>query len=286
MTVFDPFFDQQVELSEVTLHVVTAGDPEHPSIILLHGFPEFWYGWKEVAELLVTAGYHVVIPDQRGYNTSDKPFWIGNYRIDRLADDIAELIDWINKDRVYLAGHDWGAAVAWTVMTRHPDRIEQGVIVNVPHTRTFKQYLRQQPSQLRKSWYMFFFQLPLIPQLMLRLFGFRFLRRSLQSTSLPNTFTESDIEQYLQAWRHSGISGMINWYRAAFRRRDPTEYQPIDLPVRIIWGKQDRFLSAEMAELSLQWCQNGEVIFIEEATHWVLHEFSEKVAKLMIEFFH
>jgi pimeloyl-ACP methyl ester carboxylesterase len=122
-----------VETNGITLHTVQAGPADGPLVILLHGFPEFWYGWHEQIRPLAEAGFRVVVPDQRGYNLSDKPDGVERYRIDELSRDVVGLIDAAGREQAAVVGHDWGAAVAWWTALHHADRVSKLVAVNVPH---------------------------------------------------------------------------------------------------------------------------------------------------------
>ena len=145
-----------IQTNGIRLHVVQAGTENGPLVILLHGFPEYWYGWRHQIEPLAAAGFWCWAPDQRGYNLSDKPEGVDAYRIDTLAGDILGLIEAAGQDKAVIVGHDWGAAVAWHLATYYPERVEKLCILNVPHPSVMVQTLRKGFVQLRKSWYMFF----------------------------------------------------------------------------------------------------------------------------------
>ena len=149
----------------VTLHVVSAGPADGEAVVLLHGFPEYWAGWQAQIGALAAAGFRVIVPDQRGYNLSDRPRPVSAYTLNALADDIAGLLDYFGLERVYLAGHDWGALVAWWVALRHPARLRRMVILNGPHPAAMAAELRRGWQQALKSWYVVAFQLPLLPEL-------------------------------------------------------------------------------------------------------------------------
>jgi epoxide hydrolase 4 len=151
---------QFVRVGDINLHIVTAGDKDGEPVMLLHGFPEFWYGWRYQIPYLAEKGYCVIVPDQRGYNLSNKPDGISNYTIDILADDIRQLINTLGYDKVNLVGHDWGAAVAWWVATLYPEVIKKLVILNVPYPSVITDYLRGNIKQVFKSWYIGFFRYP------------------------------------------------------------------------------------------------------------------------------
>ena len=270
----------------VRLHVVQCGPTDGPLVILLHGFPEFWYAWRQQVEALATAGYRVWAPDQRGYNRSDKSPRIRDYRIELLAADVLGLLDEAGAPQATIIGHDWGAAVTWWLAAHHPDRVARAAVLNVPHPAVMARTVRRNLRQLRKSWYIFFFQLPWLPERLLRRNDYALLRRSLQRTSRRGTFSDEDMAQYVAAWSQPGaLRGMINWYRAV-RYAGKAANQPtrVTVPLRIIWGKRDAFLTSEMASDSLALCDQGELTYIPEATHWVQHEAAAQVNDLLLNF--
>ena len=190
---------------------------EGPLVVLLHGFPEFWYSWRHQIPVLAKAGFHVVAPDMRGYNLSERPRDWRRYDADVLAQDIAGLIGHLGEGPAYLAGHDWGAVIAYQTAMRHPELLRKLAILNVPHTERMLAGFRTL-RQLRKSWYMFFFQIPRLPEYLLARDNFSFAKRSLRADS-PGAFSDADLERYAQAWAQPGaLTGMVNYYRAALRR--------------------------------------------------------------------
>jgi pimeloyl-ACP methyl ester carboxylesterase len=162
---------RNIKTNGITLHVVEAGPVDGPPVILLHGFPEAWYSWRYHIKSLAAAGYHVLAPDQRGYNLSDKPKGVKAYRLGELALDIVGLLDQIGQPKAVIIGHDWGAAVGWYLATCYPERVEKYIALNVPHPSLMPILLRRYPRQLLKSWYVIFFQLPWLPELAIRLLG-------------------------------------------------------------------------------------------------------------------
>ena len=262
-----------IETNGVRLHTVQAGPEDGPLVVLLHGFPECWYGWHRQLGPLAKAGYRVVIPDQRGYNLSEKPRGVDSYHIRELAADIVGLIDALGYEQAAVGGHDWGAAVAWWLALEYPDRLSQLCIVNVPHPTVFERTLRSSWSQRKNSWYVGFFQLPVLPEAAMRLGNYWLLARSLTDSIRPDAFTKTDIARYRMAWSQPGaLTGMINWYRAIVRARPQPVRQQVETPTRILWGMGDEFLDSEMAHRSIKYCLDGELQTIENATHWVLHE--------------
>src|SRR5205807_2242388 len=159
-----------------------------PPAVLLHGFPEFWYSWRHQLPALAAAGFRVIAPDMRGYNLSAKPPGIRSYCLEALTGDVVGLVRHLGYERAVIAGHDWGGAVAWHTALTRPDVVERLVILNSPHPATFLRELRTF-AQLRKSWYMFFFQLPLLPELMIRRNHFAGLQTMMRTDPLrPGTF--------------------------------------------------------------------------------------------------
>jgi pimeloyl-ACP methyl ester carboxylesterase len=271
---------------EIQLHAVAAGPANGPLAILLHGFPEFWYSWHRQIDPLARAGFRVVLPDQRGYNLSSKPRDVASYALPQLTADIIAIADQLGATRFYLAGHDWGAAVGWSVAIQHPERVVKLAIVNVPHPSVMLRFLRTRPRQLLRSWYMFFFQLPRLPEAVFRAGNFRIGADTLTRTSRRGTFSEEALQQYRAAWSQPGaLTGMIHWYRAVFRHRSKFADSTVRVPTRILWGKHDVALLFEMAEASLRYCTNAELLPFPENTHWLHHEEPARVAELLIEFF-
>jgi len=268
------------------LHVVQCGPQEGPLVVLLHGFPEFWYGWRHQIEALAEAGYRVWAPDQRGYNLSSKPPCIRDYRVEELAADVLGLLTAAGREQATIVGHDWGAAVTWWLAAHHPHRVARAVVLNVPHPAVLARALRRNLRQLGRSWYMFFFQVPRLPEWLLRRKQYQALRRAMQGTSRPGTFEPTEMAAYQAAWAQPGaVRGMVNWYRAVRYGAKGTLPTPrITVPVRIIWGKRDAFLLSKLAQQSLAYCERGEICYLPEASHWVQHEAAEQVNSLLLEF--
>jgi pimeloyl-ACP methyl ester carboxylesterase len=276
-----------VEAAGVRLHLVEAGPPAGAPVVLLHGFPEFHFGWRHQIDALAAAGYRVLAPDQRGYNLSDKPRGLAAYSLDMLAADVAALLDGGGHQRAFVVGHDWGGAVAWWLAVTRPERVAGLVSINAPHPAVMRRFLRYDRAQRRRSRYIFFFQLPWLPEYRLRRNDFAESARALTATSRPGTFSPGDLERYREAWRQPGTpTGMLNWYRAALRRppRRPPSAR-VTVPTLIVWGERDRFLRKAMAAPSAALCDRVEVEVIPGATHWVQHEEPAKVNRLLLDFF-
>ena len=270
----------------VRLHVAEAGPIGGPLVLLLHGFPEFWYGWRHQIGPLAEAGFRVLAPDQRGYNLSDKPRRVADYDLDRLADDVIGLIEATGRDRATVVGHDWGGVVAWWTAIRHPDRLDRLVVLNAPHPGAFTRQIVRHPSQWLKSWYILAFQVPWLPEYLFGRRDGRALVDALRDSGRPGTFPDEAIALYREAWsRPDALWAMIHWYRAMVRRRPlSSSGGRIRAPTLLIWGARDRFLERWMAASSLKSCDQGRLEIIDEATHWVQHEEPERVNRLLLDF--
>ena len=275
-----------VATNGVRLHVVEAGLEGGPLVVLLHGFPEFWYGWRHQIGPLAAAGFHVLAPDQRGYNLSDKPKPVSAYNVDLLAEDVLGLIDQAGAERAHVVGHDWGGAVAWWLGLKHADRVGKLALLNLPHPAVMRRTLRKSWAQRIRSSYMAWFQLPGLPEWSFRARHFALPARTLRKTSRPGTFSDADLDRYREAWDQPGaVRAMLHWYRAALRSQPEW---PADLRVHVhtllLWGTEDEFLGREMAEPSIALCDDGRLEFFEGATHWLQHEEPERVSARLIEF--
>ncbi len=277
---------ERITTNGVSLHVVTDGPKDGPLVILLHGFPEHWYSWRHQIPFLADQGFCVWAPDQRGYNESDKPHGVSAYSLAELAKDVIGLIDASERDKVYLVGHDWGAVVAWWTAIHHPERLHKMAVLNVPHPVVMERTMRKSFKQLRMSWYIFFFQLPFLPELGFKRGGGRDMAESMRRTARKGTFSDEDMERYREAWAKPGaVTAMINWYRAAFRARPPIPRDTrVKVPTLLIWGARDVALSRQMAQPSIDMCDDGRLVLIEEATHWVQHDEPERVNQLLGDF--
>ena len=282
---------QFITTNNINLHVMTDGPENGTAVILLHGFPEFHYGWKNQIPALVEAGFRVIVPDQRGYNLSDKPKGVSAYDVDILAKDIVGLFDHFGIQKAKLVGHDWGAVVAWTVALNHPERLEKLAILNVPHPDVMVDFVLNNPAQRKKSWYIYFFQIPIYVEWILSKNNFEYLARMLTRSGRKNTFTEADVVEYKKAWSQKGaLTGMLNWYRAAMRRGLRSAFSKkiparrVHVPTLMLWGRRDVALSSEMAQPSIDLCDEGALTFFDKSTHWVQHDASEEVNQNLIEF--
>lgn len=282
-----PHEERLIEVNGVHLHVILAGPESGEPVVLLHGFPEFWYGWHNQIPYLAERGFRVIVPDQRGYNLSDKPDGVENYRISTLATDIKALAESLGYHQINLVGHDWGAAVSWWVATLYPQLLKKLVILNVPYPSIMADQVREfNIGQILKSWYIAFFQIPGLPDAILSRNKAQAMVDMLIRSSQKKSFTAADIAQYRKAWlQPNAITSMINWYRALGNpgsapensQRTPREKGFIKVPTLMMWGEKDIALSKELAQPSIDLCENGRLIFFPDATHWLQHDEPEAV---------
>ena len=274
------------DLGNVRLHYVEAG--EGPLVLLLHGFPQFWYEWRHQIPTLVEAGFRVVAPDMRGYNLSDKPPGVQAYRVELLARDVERLILACGARTAVVVGHDWGAIVAWIAAMRNPGRVRRLAILNVPHPARFLDGLLS-PGQLLRSSYMLFFQIPRLPEEVIRAGDFALLRSALLGDPVrAGAFTAEDIERYVGAMARPGaLTATLNYYRAFLRNPRETRalLKRIEAPVLVIWGERDRFLRRKLAEPPRLWVPNLlRVERLPDASHWVAEDRPLEVNTLLLDF--
>lgn len=253
---------------------------------MLHGFPEFWYGWRAQIPALVSAGFRLMIPDQIGYNRSSRPETIADAGLDPLADDVIALIEAAGEERAYVVGHDWGGAVAWWLANRDPERVARMVILNVAHHAAMARAIRTSWRQRVRSSYIAFFQLPRLPELWLARANFAPLAAMMRLSARRGTFSDGEMAAYRDAWRQPGaLAGMLAWYRALRVARPGRLASPrITVPTLIIWGLRDAAFEPSLAWESLSLTDDGELETFPDATHWVQHEESARVNDLLVDF--
>lgn len=274
-----------ITVNNIRLHYIDEGEGE--MVVLLHGFPEFWYGWRNQIPVLAKQ-YRVIAPDLRGYNLSDKPGSVADYKIETLAKDIADLITGLGAERAIVVGHDWGAAVAWAVAGLYPQVVKKLAILNVPHPAEMKRAFESfNLAQWKKSWYIFFFQLPFLPE---KIVGTQqFFERTFAKMSMnPGAFTAADVQQYVAAFAQPGaVKAAIAYYRAAFRAvLSGTPLSPIQAPVLMLWGEHDAALGKELTYRTKDYCQNTcEIKYDPTSGHFVQHDNPQWVNAELLKFF-
>jgi epoxide hydrolase 4 len=260
------------DVAAVRLHYVTKGTG--PLVLLLHGFPECWYSWRHQIAALSNR-YCVVAPDLRGYNDSEKPPHVRDYRLERLAVDVVALIRHFGADQAALVGHDWGAAIAWSVAQQAPQVVRKLAAFQVPPLALWRANLTLR--QILRSWYMLAFQLPWLPERVLRWRKHLLLERLLRRTAVnAETFTDQDLAVYQQAWSQEGaLTAMINYYRAnvfqlsRIPRHDPPD-SPIAAPTLFVYGEQDfAILPATVRHIERVVSGPYRELRIPDAGHWV-----------------
>lgn len=280
-----PITHRKVHANGIELHLAEAGDSNAPLLILLHGFPEFWFGWRDYMSSLAASGFHVVAPDQRGYNLSEKPRGIDAYQLDILADDIAGLASALGCGTFRIVGHDWGGLVAWSIASRHPSRSERMVVLNAPHPAVWLRAMSSDPDQRRRSGYVRFLQLRWLPEVILRLTRYQGLAKAF-ATARPDAFTANVMQTYRDAWRVPGaLTAMLNWYRAILRRSVPMPVPgTLSTPCLILWGDTDPFGIPRLADQSAALCAEAETIHLPGVGHWINHDARETVLAHLRQF--
>jgi pimeloyl-ACP methyl ester carboxylesterase len=258
-------------------------EPERGAVVLLHGFPEFSYGWRHQMPALAGAGFRAIAPDLRGYGRSPKPPRVSDYRIELLAGDVVELIRRECGGRAHVVGHDWGGVIAWYLAMHHPDVVERLVILNAPHPGAYFRELRR-PAQVLRSWYALWFQLPWLPELAMRWDDFAALRRVYTADA---GFSEAEANRYVDAFTdRRALTSAVNYYRAAFREGQTLRrrVRRVVAPTLLVWGMRDRYLVPELTEGLGSWVPDLRVERLPRATHWVQHDDPQRVNELMIDF--
>jgi pimeloyl-ACP methyl ester carboxylesterase len=281
--------DGWVDGAGARLHVVTRGRADAPPVVLLHGFPDVWYAWRHQLPALDAAGFRAVAPDLRGYNLSACPPRVEDYALDLLADDVAAVIGaHAGADgRAHLVGHDWGGLIAWHVAARHPALVDRLVIVNAPHPARFRELLASS-SQALRSWYVAFFQLPRVPELLLGANGRALLLRTLRTMHLrAGAFTRDDAAVYDTAFATPGaLRAAVDYYRAFVRRGTRSAADGVPLPHRtlLLWGMGDTALLPENSEGLERWVPDLRVRRVPDAGHWVMADAPDVTNAALVEF--
>jgi len=274
----------------VRLHWVEQGTG--PIVVLLHGFPEFWYAWRHQLPALAAAGLRAVAPDLRGYNLSAKPRGVRAYRIEALLGDLAGLIARLGEGekvpRAHVVGHDWGGAFAWYAPLFCPERLLSLTLLNAPHPLAFRRELKTSAAQRRKSSYVFLFQLPWLPERRIRAGNFATLEKMLRRDPVrPGAFSDEDVRLYREALARPGaLTAAVNYYRAAFRFPPKVAGRkwPDDLETLVVWGERDRYLGPGLLDGLDRWVPSLTIERIPDASHWVQADAPERVNELLIRF--
>lgn len=274
------FEERTVESGNVRLRCVTAGPAGGSLALFLHGFPARWSTWRGILPAFAQAGYLAVAPDLRGYGASDRPDDVDSYSILRIVDDVVAIQNAFGRERAFVVGHDVGGGVAWAMAMAHPMRVERLAILNSVHVVGFERQIRKW-SQLKKSWYVFFFLLPWLPEWWLSRRDFGFIERALVADGL----SEGVVRDLLEGIRPPGaLRAALNWYRANFRDVARKRFSPkkVDLPTLVVWGDREKHLDPELATPPAEWVSDVRVEHVPEAGHWVHHDAPERVSALLL----
>ncbi len=295
---------ESARVNGVDLHYVTVdpdpeavdSDTEPPLVVLLHGFPEFWYAWRHQLDSLAEAGYRVVAPDLRGYNRSSQPAGVDSYRPAELVGDVRGLVEHLGYAQAAVVGHDWGGLIAWETAISEPELVRQLVIMNAPHPEAYQQALWRSPDQILRSWYVFLFQVPWLPEQLIQANDYRALDEMLTETAAPGAFTEPEVQRYKDAMARSGNpTGPVNYYRAMAREsatRQTKRFLPwaetrdaaVGVPTMVVWGEQDQALSTDLLDDLGAWVPDLRIERLPEASHWVQADEPERVNELLVDF--
>jgi epoxide hydrolase 4 len=279
---------EYADVNGLRMHYVEKG--EGPLVLLLHGFPEMWWSWRYQIPALAEAGYRVVVPDLRGYNDTEAK---GPYDLDTLRDDVVSLLDHLRADKAIVVAHDWGGAVAWHLASTREERCSRLVVMNCPHPSVFLRALFRKWSQIRRSWYMFFFQIPALPERLLTARHGQGAVRMLRSMAIDKThFGAEELEPFALAVLKPGrATAMINWYRTAIRsglRAGPNggpQYGTIGIPTLLLWAMEDTALGYDDVVPGTETYVPGiEIQKIRGCGHFVQQEQPEEVNRRLVEF--
>lgn len=276
------FQHNYAQVNGIKMHYVTAGQEGSP-IMFVHGFPEFWYEWKDqLAEL--GQNYRTVAPDLRGYNLSEKPAELEQYNVSILVNDLRGLADHLGWNKFTMVAHDWGGILGWAFAQTYPERLERLVIVNAPHPGIFLRELRENPVQQQASQYMIRFRHPKA-ELALAANNYDAMINQIMGEGFKQGyFNEADRQAYLEAWSQPGaLTGGLNFYRAA-RVGPPTPESPevsadvwpkdqtVRVPTLVIWGERDLALTTNNLTGLDEFVPDLQIKRVPDGSHWVIHE--------------
>ncbi len=280
----EPWTHKEADLEGVRLRYVEAG--AGPLVVLLHGFPDHWRTWRGQIPALAAAGLRVIAPDMRGYNLSGKPPAVEDYRINRLVEDVAGLIAHAGEKRAAVVGHDWGGGVAWATALARPELVDKLAIVNAPHPAVFARELRR-PGQALRSWYMLFFQIPRLPEALIRAGDFAYLRKSLRRGFSRSILPDEELDLAIAALGRPGaLTAALNYYRAAFRDRQAllSSRGKVAAPTLVLWGERDPYLGLNLTHGLEEWVPTLDLRILAGAGHWPHWERAEEVNRLLTGF--
>lgn len=275
-----------VQANGLRFHVATCGTGERLALCL-HGFPECWYSWRHQMPLLARLGYRVWAPDLRGYGESDRPLGIQAYAVERLMDDVAGLIDAAGARSTVLIAHDWGGVIAWYFALRRVRPLDRLVVMNLPHPAIMDRALRTW-RQMRKSWYALFFQIPRLPEALLRAQDYRAVGEAFRGMAIDKSRFPDDVLRVYRdnAARRGALTAMLNYYRAFVRggggtRQRSLGYPLIETPTLLLWGEEDSALGKETTYGTERFVPNLTLRYLPRVSHWVQQEAPETVNAML-----
>ncbi len=286
-TMYD-FSFHYVDLPGARLHCAEIGPADGPLVVMLHGFPQFWYSWRDIAPRLADAGFRVVAPDQRGYNFSSKR---GPFTVTALTQDIVNLVNALGQPRAHIVGHDWGGAIAWALGSARPEVVDRLAVINLPHLKSFfTAALRGNLTQLAKSYYIGLIQIPRLPEAALSANGFLGMKKALTDSALPGTYSDEVLQRYVSAWAKPGaLRAMLGWYRAIPAQAARNQLQPymqaIAARTLVLFGEKDVALDVRVAVEGMKDVPNGRLVRFPDNSHFLPEERPAEVADLLVEHF-
>jgi epoxide hydrolase 4 len=257
--------------------------------LCLHGFPELNFSWRFQLPMLAAAGYEAWAPNLRGYGATSRPLGVENYHIDRLMEDVAALIDAAGKESVVIIAHDWGAIIAWQFAIEKRRELEKLIICNVPHPGPFRKVMGAGFAQIRKSWYILFFQIPRLPEFLLGSRGARAIGELFRKTSIDQTMFPPEVTAvYRNNARQPGaLTAMVNYYRALLRARKDIAARAmptIHVPTLMIWGEEDVALTLASTYETAEYVSNFRIRYLPRVSHWVQQEAPVQVNAMISAF--
>lgn len=286
----EPISERDFELKNLKVHALTCGSPSAEPVVLLHGFPELSESWRDILPQVAAAGFYAVAPDLRGYGRTERPRH--GYDIDTLSTDVTQLFDALGVTSAHLVGHDWGGAIAYHVAQHRPERVKTLTVVNCPPAQVLANRIWS-PDQLGRSWYIFFFQLPWLPELWLTRDRARRVRRMMKGAAVDQRhFTDEKLEVYQRNFVQPGAAtAAVNYYRQMVRRtlnprklRERFSAPKIRAPFRLIWGEQDRALGKELTVgLDPYFERRPDIRYLPGVGHFATIEAPEKVGALIVD---
>ncbi len=273
---------REVEANGLTFEVAETGAGDHLALCL-HGFPELNFSWRFQMPILAAMGYRVWAPNQRGYGGSSRPGRIADYAVDHLTADVAALFAASGAKRLTLIAHDWGGAVAWVAAINRVVPLDRLVVMNLPHPLCFRAALKHWP-QRRRSWYIAFFQLPILPERLLAANGAAWVRQAFRGMAVDKTrFPDSVLDVYAAAaLRPGALTAMVNWYRAAVRHPPKLlNGGRVEVPTLIVWGEADTALGLETLDGTGRFVADLTIRRLPDVSHWVQQEAPEAVNAIL-----